>query len=206
MVFTQGPSAHLGSLATGLGLGTIFSNSGIVRFVQGGVVKTFRWTPQMALWQFDVQLMPDVIVPDAKSYIAASFTEDGLDTDHWWRHNQPSPDFRDVIARYFSPSKSWSDDLLHWGAEKGVLIECWDDDDVFSLSARLALPHITSDSIARFCDCVSELDCHLYVMETQVVVAPQPVLLHQHILDSRAAKFCSNPRGFLEDLGDSPSA
>ena len=43
MVFTQGPSAHLGSLATGLGLGTIFSNSGIVRFVQGGVVKTFRY-------------------------------------------------------------------------------------------------------------------------------------------------------------------
>ena len=160
----------------------------------------------MALWQFDVQLMPDVIVPDAKSYIAASFTDDGLDTDHWWRHNPPAPDFRDVIARYFPPSKSWSDDLLHWGAEKGVLIECWDDDDVVSLSARLALPHLTPDSITRFCDCVSELDCHLYVMETQIVVAPQPVLLQPHILDSRAAKFCSNPRGFFDDLGDSPSA
>ena len=44
MVFTLGPSAHLRPLATLAGLGTIFSNSGIVRFVQGGVVKTFRYT------------------------------------------------------------------------------------------------------------------------------------------------------------------
>ncbi|TWT49556.1 hypothetical protein Pla22_47530 [Rubripirellula amarantea] len=33
MVFTLGPSAHLGSLATALGLGTISCSSGIVRFV-----------------------------------------------------------------------------------------------------------------------------------------------------------------------------
>ena len=42
MVFTQGPSAHLGTLATGHRLGTISGSSGIVRFVSGGVVKTFR--------------------------------------------------------------------------------------------------------------------------------------------------------------------
>ena len=65
MVFTQGPlslgesfghedqmlqyhfspmetAAHLGSLATVHGLGRIFRNSDVVRFVQGGVVKTFR--------------------------------------------------------------------------------------------------------------------------------------------------------------------
>jgi hypothetical protein len=43
MVFTQGPSAHLRSLAAGVGFGRIFRSSGIIRFVQGGVVKTFRW-------------------------------------------------------------------------------------------------------------------------------------------------------------------
>ena len=46
MVFTQGPSAHLGSLATGHSLGTISRSSGITRFVQGGVVKTFRCATQ----------------------------------------------------------------------------------------------------------------------------------------------------------------
>ena len=46
MVFTHGPAAHLPYLATRAGLGTIFRSSGIVRFVQGGVVKTFRWPTQ----------------------------------------------------------------------------------------------------------------------------------------------------------------
>ena len=42
MVFTHGPSAHLPCLATRAGVGRITLSSGIVRFVQGGVVKTFR--------------------------------------------------------------------------------------------------------------------------------------------------------------------
>ena len=47
MVFTLRPSAYLGSLATGRGLGIISCRSDIVRFVQGGVVNTFRCTPQV---------------------------------------------------------------------------------------------------------------------------------------------------------------
>lgn len=35
-------SAHLSSLATGPGLGTISGSSDIARFVQGGIAKTFR--------------------------------------------------------------------------------------------------------------------------------------------------------------------
>ena len=43
MVFTLRPSAHLPTLSTLAGLGTISHSSDIARFVQGGVVKTFRW-------------------------------------------------------------------------------------------------------------------------------------------------------------------
>ena len=43
--FYARPAAHLRSLATTAGFGTICGSSGIVRFVQGGVVKTFRCTP-----------------------------------------------------------------------------------------------------------------------------------------------------------------
>ena len=41
--YAQALRAHLPYLATRAGIGTISSNSGIARFVQGGVVKTFRW-------------------------------------------------------------------------------------------------------------------------------------------------------------------
>ena len=43
--FYARPSAHLPCLAALAGLGTILGSLGIVRFVQGGVVKTFRCTP-----------------------------------------------------------------------------------------------------------------------------------------------------------------
>jgi len=42
MVFTLWPSAHLPTLATLAGLGTVSRSSCIARFVQGGVVQTFR--------------------------------------------------------------------------------------------------------------------------------------------------------------------
>ena len=58
MVFTQGPSAHLGSLATGHSLGTISCSSGIARFVQGGVVKTFRCA-NLALEHFEPEYRID---------------------------------------------------------------------------------------------------------------------------------------------------
>ena len=40
--YAEALRAHLRPLATGVSLGTICSSSNIVRFVQGGVVKTFR--------------------------------------------------------------------------------------------------------------------------------------------------------------------
>ena len=47
MVFTLRPSAHLPCLATWAGLGIIFCSPGIARFVQGGVVKTFRCSTEI---------------------------------------------------------------------------------------------------------------------------------------------------------------
>ena len=43
--FYARPSAHLPCLATMAGLGRITRSSDIVRFVQGGVVKPFRYPP-----------------------------------------------------------------------------------------------------------------------------------------------------------------
>ena len=59
--FYARPSAHLPTLSTRAGLGTIFRSSGIVRFVQGGVVKTFRCTHEMSQLQATIELTPDLI-------------------------------------------------------------------------------------------------------------------------------------------------
>ena len=48
MVFTLRPAAHLPWLVTLAGFGTMSGSSAIVRFVQGGVVKTFRCTTSVS--------------------------------------------------------------------------------------------------------------------------------------------------------------
>ena len=45
--YAEALRAHLRPLATIAGFGTISRSSGIVRFVQGGVVKTFRYPPNL---------------------------------------------------------------------------------------------------------------------------------------------------------------
>ena len=59
--YAEALRAHLRFLATVAGLGTISCSSDIVRFVQGGVVKTFRYTPKesvrsLALYSYNIQM------------------------------------------------------------------------------------------------------------------------------------------------------
>jgi hypothetical protein len=44
----------------------------------------------MAVWQFDLQLIPDQIVLDAPQCIESAITDDGLDAANWWLANQPN--------------------------------------------------------------------------------------------------------------------
>ena len=53
MVFTLRPAAHLPWLVTLAGFGTMSGSSAIVRFVQGGVVKTFRCRSLIRLENYD---------------------------------------------------------------------------------------------------------------------------------------------------------
>ncbi|GDY08076.1 MAG: hypothetical protein DWI21_15330 [Planctomycetota bacterium] len=57
----------------------------------------------MALWQFDIQLMPDPVVADATARISAAITDDGLDTTGWWLPNALPADYKEIIAAEFPP-------------------------------------------------------------------------------------------------------
>ena len=62
MVFTQRPSAHLRPLVTTVGLGTILCKSNIARFVQGGVVKTFRCAATYQTMEIIFELLAQLVL------------------------------------------------------------------------------------------------------------------------------------------------
>ncbi|MCA9175852.1 MAG: hypothetical protein KDB14_15305, partial [Planctomycetales bacterium] len=66
----------------------------------------------MALWQFNLELMPDAIVSSAPDCINSAITDDGLDTTIWWLGNQPKSDYRQIIGNTFVPLDSWWPEVL----------------------------------------------------------------------------------------------
>ena len=80
MVFTLRPSAHLRSLATGVGFGTISAVQTSLGFVQGGVVKTFRCRTETSSMPSYYDLSPAegvdcLTIDEVVSRVAETFPE-----------------------------------------------------------------------------------------------------------------------------------
>jgi hypothetical protein len=153
----------------------------------------------MAIWQFDLELMPNRIVPNAHDYIESVTADEGVETANWWRSNQPQVDYQKIIASAFAPLYSWSTESPRWGAEELVLVEaCLADGHLEGIGVRMDVRNINRESIARVARLAAELECHLYVVETQEIVAPDVDSLVQHLAKSRAAECARDPRAFIE--------
>jgi hypothetical protein len=155
----------------------------------------------MAVWQFDLQLMPDQIVLDAPQCIESAITDDGLDTANWWLANQPNDEYRQVIANAFSPLDSWCPEILRWGDENKVLVEAFVSDGTLQgIGIRVDLRNIDRESIASLIQLVAKLDCQIYVMETQQIVSPDVDAFLPHLVRSKAVEFAGDPKGFIQRL------
>lgn len=155
----------------------------------------------MAVWQFDLQLIPDQIVLDAPQCIESAITDDGLDAANWWLANQPNDEYRQVIANAFSPLDSWCPEILRWGDENKVLVEAFVSDGTLEgIGIRVDVRNIDRESIASLIQLVAKLDCQIYVMETQQIVSPDVDAFLPHLVRSKAVKFARDPKGFIERL------
>ena len=155
----------------------------------------------MAIWQCDLQLMPNAVVPDAPSCIDAAITDDGLDTTDWWLPNQPPNDYAQIIANVFPPLDSWSREILRWGDEDNVLIEAFiTNGHVDGIGVRVDVRNADRDSMTKMAGLAARLDCHVYMMETHQIVTPDLDSLLPHLAKSKAAQFARDPKGFIERL------
>ena len=155
----------------------------------------------MAVWQFDIELMPNPVVASAPRCIDAAITKDGLDTSDWWLPHQPRRDYQSVIATLFAPLDSWCADLYRWGNEDNVLVEALTESgQVVGIGVRIDVRNTDHRSLSMMIDLVEKLDCHICVMETRKIAPPTLDSLLPHIAESRAVQFARDPRGFIEKL------
>jgi hypothetical protein len=152
----------------------------------------------MAAWQFSIVLIPQKWAIENK-YDPSFMYDGGYDTEMAWKENQPAKDFVDILSQMLPPSKSWHDDLLCWGDEKGHDIQVWFENNVIDgIHIRLDLNRNLNSILARLVAIAQKLDCVLFYPELKTITEANEFELKNTLRMSNAARFVKNPTGSIK--------
>lgn len=155
----------------------------------------------MAIWQFDIQLIPSKVVAESPDRFEVIVDENGIDNTNWWLENQPCLDLNDLISSSFPPLDSWSTDLFRWGKEEGVLFEAFiENGKVNEILIRIDVRNLAHEQLKEMLKLIIALDCHIYIFDSEDVIAAEYNLLLEHLRKSRAMMLVEDPKGWLASL------
>jgi len=93
------------------------------------------------------------------------------------------------------------DNWLVYGDERGTRVDMlFSDDDMVEVSVRLDANAPNESAVASLCTFANQLKCAFFSPELRQFITSQPELVKLALSKSRAAKYVSNPRGFIADL------
>ena len=157
----------------------------------------------MAIWQFDIALVPESALVADPDLFEHSVTPDGIDTAAWWSSVSVPSDLELRLGDILPKADSWSDELSVWGAEDGHRIDvCRDVDVIESLTVRIDAREDTSDFVKAVCAFAQSMQCRFYGFDSHADIEPTPAALLAAIQVSDATKFVRDPRGFLTEIAE----
>ena len=185
--------------------GRIARSSGIVRFVQGGVVKTFRWADELvAVFQYQTKLLPASAAELHRSaFCAPDFDVNAFNDLNVWA-TQPAQPLLDTCRSLLPTNKSWGPceefegPTDTWGSD----LRIWHDDDNRNRVREISFRYSAADGfdlLNRFLLIASDFDCMLYSVDTNAVFAPDSDSFLADFGTTRAARFFDDPMTTLRD-------
>ena len=155
----------------------------------------------MAIWQIPIELVPEKWAEENEYRTSLLYDEDGYDTTCAWIENQPTEDLDVIFSNLLPKAKSWSEDLVIWGSDKKHDISVWEEEGVItSIGLRIDLRENITSLMTGFCDASIKLNCVLFIPGQEVMFKPNVFELKQYIFKSNAAKYVSDPYGYLNEL------
>ncbi|HEX5220979.1 MAG TPA: hypothetical protein VFZ59_15550 [Verrucomicrobiae bacterium] len=161
----------------------------------------------MAVWQYDVSLVPrsGVVlhhggIPEELPGYRAVMNPDEMETGpfpNYW-DNGPSPEvLAREIAHLLPPAKSWSADAIMFGPEDGHRLEIWKTGDI---QLRFDAGHPDFTLLRAFVEFAQRHDL-LCVSDTRgQPIEPTYESILADLLDSNAVRFCKDPEAYLKSL------
>ena len=155
----------------------------------------------MAIWQFDLHLIPRSKIIERYSRVPAQLSDEEFYTVNWWSGVALLIDYESILGSFLPKYISWHKDIFSWGAEDSdsiaIIFENNTHEEIFvRIDARkLDISFLEKVShFAKLCDCL------LLLVGNRKLMEPDPLALYQEIERSNAYKFVMNPRGFLDEL------
>ena|ERR1700722_7816081 len=156
----------------------------------------------MALWQFDIHLLPKSEVLSELGQLPQQMDRDVFDEHSWWLHYQPIAQLLSRLSEVLVEGKSWSPDIKTWGTEDGnrvdVVFECERIVDVF---VRFDVRNLQRTFVTQITNIAQDLALVAFAPGMKVVEMEMGKLIPL-ITTSDAAHFVENPEKFFREWTD----
>jgi hypothetical protein len=154
----------------------------------------------MAIWQWDLTLVPRYEVTQLFSSIPQYMDFDWFETIEWWKSissDKMTGFFDGILPTYFTP---WAKDTLSWGSDDGNRIQMSVElGNVKHLFIRIDLRSLNLSLLEFLTDFSSENGFLFFAFDTQKFIEPDLELVIDAIKNSRKMGFVNNPEKFFED-------
>ena len=157
----------------------------------------------MAIWQFSIGLIPKVWAEKNlfDCEVLWDHKEGWFDCSNAWKNHQLKEDFTTIFSQILPPSKSTLENMFFWGNEReSDVCVSFENNMVESIRLRIDLRCDFREIMAKFVAAARELECYFLFYSQRKIVEPNMFLLREAIANSRAMKFVSNPKTFLQNL------
>lgn len=152
----------------------------------------------MALWQFELELLPRAWFTKTGEPIDVLFRNGNYDASIAWRDHQPTSDIQSRMSGVLPARKSWSNELKLWGDEKGSDIQVWYENNlVESMGIRVDVRGKVVPLLIKIVDLANALDCVFLLPEKKSLIRSNIFELKKALSQSDAFSFVEDPQQFI---------
>jgi hypothetical protein len=154
----------------------------------------------MAVWQWDVWLVPKEEITKHFQIIPQYMDLDWFESIDWWNavsEKQMAAFFEGVLPDYFTP---WAKNTRSWGSDLGDRVELTvHEGKITDMVIRIDLRNLNTDFLMSLLDLAEKKHFLFFSLESRKFIEPTAPKLFQEINNSRKMLFIKNPDEFFED-------
>lgn len=156
----------------------------------------------MAVWQYDLEIVPKDRVVNLFGTIPQHLSKDEFESCQWWQDIKLTPDLASVVASLLPVFPSpWLESARAWGSDDGNRITIGlAGGYIEDILLRVDVRELDMLFLQALTALVQDRGWLFFASESGRFIEPTMVRFMRQIESSRAALFVSNPREFFRTL------